>query len=61
MRKFAWLSCKVLDVAAQAMIRRVEQQERAEQLEDVTAQLMLLSALRKVGIPACQVDARGKC
>lgn len=31
------------------MIRRVEQVQRQEQLEDVTAQLMLLSAVRKVG------------
>jgi hypothetical protein len=31
------------------MIRRVEQQQRQEQLADVTAQLMLLSAVRKVG------------
>ena len=33
----------------QEMIRRVEQQQRQEQLADVTAQLMLLSAVRKVG------------
>ena len=32
----------------QEMIRKVEQQQRQEQLADVTAQLMLLSAVRKV-------------
>lgn len=33
----------------QELIRRVEQRQRQDQLEDVTAQLMLLSAVRKVG------------
>lgn len=31
------------------LVRRVEAEQRRQQLEDVTAQLMLLSAVRKVG------------
>ncbi|PRW33616.1 PHD zinc finger-containing [Chlorella sorokiniana] len=44
----------------QELIRRVEQRQRQDKLEDVTAQLMLLSAVRKVeaaerlGLDLCQ-------
>lgn len=40
--------CDLHDVL-QELVRRVEHLERQEKMEDVTAQLMLLSALRKVG------------
>lgn len=40
--------CACASPLPQDLIRRVEQQQRRDQLEDVTAQLMLLSAVRKV-------------
>lgn len=54
---FLWHAC------VQDLIRSVERQDRQEKLEDVTAQLTLLSALRKVeaadrlGINLCGPNA----